>query len=225
MNYLTTGTVNKILKSDPNYPENLAAIPDAPSTLYVNGNLLPHDSRAVAIVGTRTPTVYGKQIAHEFSTELAKAGVTIVSGLARGIDMVAHKAALDTGGRTIAVMASGIDIIYPPENAALYKQVVKNGAVVTEIQNGIRPIPKFFLARNRIIAGLSLAVVVVEGKRRSGTLSTATHAANYGREVFAVPGPVNSPQSEAPLYLIEQRASVARSAKDILDTLDTLTFT
>lgn len=218
-NYLIIGTVNKILKTDLNYPENLKNVSDAPNTLYVEGQVTRDDSFAVAIVGTRTPTSYGKEVAKEIATNLSKAGVTIVSGLARGIDTIAHSSALEAGGRTIAVMASGLDVVYPPENIGLFKRIIKNGAIVTEIKSGIRPQPKFFLARNRIVSGLSLAVVVIEGKRRSGTLSTATHAANQGREVFAVPGPVNSPQSEAPLYLIEQGASVARSAQDILDIL------
>lgn len=179
----------------------------------------PADSYAIAIVGTRTPTKYGEEIAFEFSYELSKKGFTIVSGLARGIDTIAHTAALKAGGRTIAVVGSGLDVIYPPENADLFKRITNSGAVVSELPQGTRPIPKNFLSRNRIISGLSKAVVIIEGRRRSGTLSTATHAAYQGREVFAVPGPVTSKLSEAPLYLIEQGACVAKSAQDILDML------
>lgn len=176
-------------------------------------------SKAIAIVGTRTPTKYGLQMAYRFSYELAKNGVTIVSGLARGIDTVAHQAALDAGGCTIAVLGSGIDIIYPPENKKLAAQIAKNGRLVTPFPKGTPPLAKNFLIRNELIVKLSQAILVVEGRRRSGTLSTANYAANLGVEVFAVPGPVNSEMSEAPLYLIEQGARMARSPQDILEYL------
>lgn len=218
-NYLIFGTVREIHKDNLNYPVNLQQIADHPAKLYIEGELKKEDFKAVGIVGTRTPTQYGKQVTASFAKELVARGFTIVSGMARGIDAVAHETALQAGGRTIAVLANGLDVIYPPEHAGLFKRIVKNGAVVSEIPAGIRPKPKYFLARNRIVSGLSLAVVVVEGRRRSGTLSTATHAANQGREVFAVPGPINSKQSEAPHYLIEQGAAIAKSAQDILDIL------
>ncbi len=178
--------------------------------------------KKVAIVGTRTPTKYGVTVAYQFSFELAKKGVTIVSGLARGIDTIAHKAALDAGGRTIAVLGSGIDIIYPPENKELAKKIEQNGKVISPFPKGAMPLPKNFLIRNELIARLSQAVLVVEGKIKSGTLSTANHAANLGIEVFAIPGPVNSPMSQAPLYLIENGARIAKSPKDILDYLESL---
>lgn len=205
------------------YPENLSKISGFPEKLYIQGKILPEDEKAVAIVGSRITSIYGREVAYKFSYELAKKGVTIVSGLARGIDTIAHTAALDANGRTIAVLASGIDIIYPPENANLAKKIIKSGALVTEFPAGIKPLPKNFLARNRIISGLSLAVLVIEGKSRSGTLSTATHAANQGREVFAVPGPINSPLSALPNYLIENGAQIAKRPEDILEYIKSLT--
>lgn len=205
------------------YPKNLSKISGFPEELYIQGKILPEDEKAVAIVGSRITSKYGREVAYKFSYELAKKGVTIVSGLARGIDTIAHTAALDANGRTIAVLASGIDIIYPPENANLAKKIIKSGALVTEFPAGIKPLPKNFLARNRIISGLSLAVLVIEGKSRSGTLSTATHAANQGREVFAVPGPINSPLSALPNYLIENGAQIAKKPEDILEYINNLT--
>lgn len=187
--------------------------------IYVSGKILKRDALAVAIVGTRTPTKYGRETAYKFAYALAKHKITIVSGLARGIDSVAHKAALDAGGRTIAVLGSGLDIIYPPENRDLAVKIAENGAVVTQFPNGTPPLGKNFLARNQLIAKLSRAILVVEGKTRSGTISTANHAANLGVEVFAIPGPINSHMSEAPLYLIEQGARIAHKPEDILEYL------
>ena len=203
-----------------NYPKNLRNILDPPPLLYISGKIIKRDSFAVAIVGSRMATKYGLETARDFSYGLAKAGVTIISGLARGIDTEAHKAALNAEGRTIAVLGSGLNIIYPPENKTLAEKIIKHGALVSEFPEDSLPLPKNFLQRNRIIAGLSLAVIVVEGRRRSGTLSTARYAAEMGREVFAVPGPVNSRLSEAPLYLIEQGARVAKSPEDVLEYLN-----
>lgn len=210
---------------DKNYPANLRDISDPPPAIYVKGKLIKKDILAVAIVGSRVATKYGLETARRFSTELAKKGITIVSGLARGIDTEVHRAALAVGGRTIAVLGSGLDIVYPPENEELAKQIMKSGALVSEFPEGVKPLPQNFLQRNRIIAGISLAVVIVEGRKRSGTLSTARHAVDMNREVFAVPGPVNSPLSEAPLYLIEQGAQVAKGPEDILAYLIQLKFT
>lgn len=164
-------------------------------------------------------TNYGKRTAARFARELAKNKITIISGLARGIDTVAHKAALSAGGRTIAVLGCGLDIIYPPENKAFAERIKNNGALISEFPLGTKPLGKNFLTRNRIISGLSLAVLVVEGAKRSGTLSTASWAANQGREVFAIPGPIDSPLSAAPLYLIENGAQIAQNPKDILDLI------
>lgn len=188
--------------------------------LTILGSVLPVDSRAVAIVGTRTPTSYGKEVAHHFAYALAQSGITIISGLARGIDSIAHKGALDAGGRTIAVLGSGIDVIYPPENKDLAEEIQQHGAIVSPFPNGAKPLPKHFLQRNALIVQLSLAVLVIEGKRFSGTLSTANHAANMNREVFAVPGPVNSAQSQLPNYLIESGANMANSPVDILEYIN-----
>jgi DNA processing protein len=204
------------------YPGNLRASLTPPEAVYINGKIKKKDSRAVAIVGTRLASKYGMETAKRFSEELAKNDVTIVSGLARGIDTVAHEAALAVGGRTIAVLGSGLDFIYPPENKSLSKKIARSGALITEFPPSTAPLPQNFLRRNRIIAGLSLAIIVIEGRRRSGTLSTARHAAEIGREVFAVPGQIDSPLSEAPLYLIEQGARVAKSPKDILEYLESV---
>ena len=206
---------------DKHYPENLLTLSDneRPELLYISGKIRKKDRKAVAIVGSRRMTNYGKRTTARFARELAKNNVTIVSGLARGIDTVAHKAALSAGGRTIAVLGCGLDIIYPPENKALAGRVRNSGALVSEFSLGTKPLGKNFLTRNRIISGLSLAVLVVEGARRSGTLSTASWAANQGREVFAVPGPIDSPLSAAPLFLIENGAQIAQNPKDILDLI------
>jgi len=206
---------------DRNYPENLLTLPDneRPQLLYMSGKIKKKDRNAVAIIGSRKMTDYGKIMAARFARELAKNDITIVSGLARGIDTIAHKAALSAGGRTIAVLGCGLDIIYPPENIALAKRVANNGALISEFPLGTKPLGRNFLTRNRIISGLSLAVLVVEGARRSGTLSTASWAANQGREVFAIPGSIDSPLSAAPHFLIENGARIAQKPKDILDEI------
>ncbi len=171
---------------------------------------------AVAIVGSRQMTPRGEKLAREYSTYLAKNKVTIVSGLARGIDTVAHKAALDAGGKTIAVLGSGIDIIYPPENKDLAEEIKKHGELISPFPKGTKPLGRNFLARNKVIVDLSDAVLVIEGKRRSGTISTANWAADAGKEVFAIPG------SEATDYLIENGANIAHSPEDILNYLKTM---
>lgn len=211
--------MKKVKLSGPWYPNNLKEISGAPKTLYIEGKIKPQDDLAVAIVGTRKMTAYGKRVTEEFTRALVKKKVTIISGLAYGIDTIAHQTALAAGGRTIAVLGSGVDVIYPSENKFLARKIIKNGALVSEFPPGTKPLGKHFLVRNRIISGLSKAVLVVEGKRRSGTLSTATHAANQGREVFAVPGPINSPLSDAPLFLISQGANIAKNPEDVLEYL------
>lgn len=186
------------------------------NNLYVLGELKEQDKRAVAVVGTRSPSERGKKLTSEFVKELVKNNITIVSGLARGIDTIAHETALQNGGRTVAVIGSGLDIIYPPENDSLAKAIVKSGAVVSGFPEGTKPLPKNFLARNQIIVKMSRVVLVIEGKRRSGTISTANHAGNEGVEVFAIPG------SEATDYLIENGASIANSPQDVIQYLDSL---
>lgn len=177
--------------------------------LFVKGEIKDEDRKAIAVVGSRTPTSRGVKLTKEFVKALVKEGFTIISGLARGIDTIAHKTALEQKGRTIAVLGSGIDIIYPPENKDLAKEIVKRGALVSPFLPGTKPFGKNFLARNKIIVELSMAVLVVEGKRRSGTLSTAAWAANLGKEVFAIPG------SEATDWLISEGANAALSPKDL----------
>jgi DNA processing protein len=181
--------------------------------LYVKGKILKKDSKAIAVVGSRLMTPRGESLTKKFVKEFVKEGFTIVSGLARGIDTVAHETALKTGGRTIAVMGCGLDIIYPPENKDLADLIIKHGALVSPYPNGTKPYPKNFLSRNRIIVKLSKAVLVVEGKRRSGTLSTASWAANEGIDVFAIPG------SEATDFLIGEGAISASKASDVLDMM------
>ncbi|OGM26142.1 DNA protecting protein DprA [Candidatus Woesebacteria bacterium RIFCSPHIGHO2_02_FULL_38_9] len=214
-----TDIIESLIRKGKGYPDNLKQLSDCPERLFIKGEIKKSDNLAIAIVGTRLMTGYGKRVAWRFSYELAKVGITIVSGLARGIDTVAHEAAIAAGGRTIAVLGNGLNIVYPPENKNLFNRIIKSGAVISEFPPGTKPFGKNFLARNRIIAGLSKAVLVVEGRKKSGTLSTATYAANYGREVFAIPGPIDSPFSEAPLWLIENGARIATKPEDILDSL------
>lgn len=182
--------------------------------LFILGELKEQDKRAVAVVGSREMTARGKKLTEEFVKELVENNITIVSGLARGIDTVAHESALKYGGRTIAVIGSGIDIIYPPENKKLAEEISKSGAIVSGFPNGTLPEGKNFLARNQLIVKLSQAVLVIEGKKRSGTISTANHAANEDTEVFAIAG------SEACDYLIENGATAVQSAMEIVDYLD-----
>lgn len=202
-------------EQDRAYPKNLLGLDGSPQKLFVKGKLLKRDALAVAIVGTRVPSQEGLIKARHFATILAKVGLTIVSGLARGIDTVAHKSALEAGGRTIAVLASGIDIIYPPENGALAKKIANQGALLTEFAEGVSPSKQNFLVRNRIISGLSLATLVIEGARQSGTISTAAHAARQGREVFAIPG------SGAADYLLENGATKVENPYELLAFLRT----
>jgi DNA processing protein len=199
------------------YPASLKALEKPPQKLWLIGQI--PQTPAIAIVGTRKMTSYGALNAYRFSFELAGLGLTIVSGLARGIDTVAHKAALAAHGKTIAVLGSGIDLIYPPENRFLAQRISLNGALISQFPPGSLPLGKNFLARNGIISALSLAVLVIEGAQRSGTLSTATYAANQGKDVFALPGPVNSLQSEAPNFLIQNGATAVLDPKDIIDHL------
>lgn len=181
--------------------------------LYFLGSLKKSDAKAIAVVGTRQMSERGEKLTRRFVKALVRAGFSIVSGLARGVDTVAHKACLEAGGRTIAVLGSGLDIIYPAENKKLAEEIVKHGVLVSPFSFGTRPDAKNFLARNKIIAKLSRAVLVIEGARRSGTLSTASHAANEGIDVFAIPG------SEATDWLIEQGACIAKTPQDILERI------
>lgn len=205
---------------DPDYPSLLRELPDAPPVLYVKGTLLDADRWAVAFVGTRRATGYGRSVTQELVTSLVQAGITIVSGLALGIDAEAHKAALDAGGRTIGVLGCGIDVIYPPEHRHLAADVVQHGALITEFPPGTPPDGKNFPVRNRVISGLSLGVVVVEAPGSSGALLTADIAADQGRDVFAVPGNITARNSLGTNRLIQTGAKLVITAGDILDELN-----
>ncbi|HOM15832.1 MAG TPA: DNA-processing protein DprA [Thermoguttaceae bacterium] len=214
--------VKLVLQTDPAYPELLKQIADPPGVLFVRGEVLPRDQIAVAIVGTRHPSLYGLRQAERLAASLARAGVTIISGLARGIDAAAHRGALGAGGRTLAVLANGVLDIYPPEHQQLAEQIVAQGALVSEAPPGAEPLPGTFPQRNRLISGLSLGVVVVEAPLRSGALITARHAAEQGREVFAVPGRVDERTSHGCHRLIRDGAKLVESADDILEELGPL---
>lgn len=208
---------------DRNYPENLKQIIDAPFVIYTRGNLelLKKADKNVAIVGTRMMTIYGKNVTEKIVGELTGENIVIVSGMAMGIDTIAHKTALKKGGHTIAVLGSGIDQIYPPANYDLYWQIIKDGSlVVSEYPPGFKPSKTTFPLRNRIISGIAKGIVVIEGRKTSGAVITAKYAVEQGREVFAVPGPVNSPMSAAGNYLIKQGANLATSGNDILEGLN-----
>lgn len=210
------------LRGQDGYPPGLARIPDPPLLLYTKGTLEPRDQLAVAIVGSRRCTAYGRRQAERIARALATAGMTIVSGLARGIDACAHRGALEAGGRTIAVTATGLSIVYPPEHAELAEQIAARGAIVTESPLGQQPVPGLFPQRNRIISGMSLGVILVEASRNSGALHTARHAMEQGREVFAVPGPIDSLESEGCLDLIRDGATLVRNVDDVLEGLGPL---
>lgn len=203
-----------------NYPESLKKIDNPPFVLYKRGEIEPRDAIAIAVVGTRRMTGYGGQVTESLVAELVAAGVTVISGLARGIDSVAHQTALASGGRTVGVLACGLDMVYPPENQGLVRAIVADrGAVVSEYPLGMQAVPGNFPARNRIIAGLALGTVVVEGDQRSGALITARHAAEQGREVFAVPGQITSRNSAGPAALIKMGAKLVWQVEDILEEL------
>ena len=192
---------------------------DTPAWLFARGALTEADAHCIAIVGTRNVTEYGRGLAHRFGVEFARAGWTVVSGLARGIDTAAHRGALDGGGRTIAVTACGLDMVYPPENRDLMLEIERQGAVLSEWAPGTPPVSWHFPARNRLVSGLSCAVVVVEAQPKSGALISASFAVDHGREVFAVPGNVHKPQSHGPHQLIREGAYLAQNADDVLQYL------
>lgn len=205
---------------DETYPQRLKEIDQPPPVLYIRGQYLPDDLFAVAIVGTRRVTPYGRQITEEISRFLAANGMTVISGLARGVDAIAHQASLKAGGRTIAVLGSGVDKIYPPEHRTLAEQIMERGALVSDYAPGTPPDASNFPPRNRIISGLSLAVVVVEAGETSGALITAEFAAEQGREVFAVPGSILAPQSKGTNKLIQNGALPLLSVTDLMQALD-----
>ena len=216
---MSSKVIRKIQIGDAEYPSNLKTIHSPPRALYVNGSLKEEDSDAVTIVGSRRATPYGLETAERLAFDIASRGVTVVSGMARGIDSAAHKGALRARGRTIAVMGSGHGHIYPPENKDLYARIADSGAVVSEFENDVAPLPKNFPIRNRIISGLSLGLVVVEAARNSGALITADFALEQGRDVFAVPGKVSSETSGGTNELIKDGAKLIQTADDALEEL------
>ncbi|MCU0487640.1 MAG: DNA-processing protein DprA [Anaerolineales bacterium] len=205
---------------DEAYPARLAEIPQPPPVIYARGSLLSEDAWAVAVVGTRRVTSYGRQVAEEIATSLARSGITVVSGLARGVDAVAHLAALQAGGRSLAVLGCGVDRIYPPENRRLAEQLIEHGALISDYAPGTAPDSANFPPRNRIISGLVKAVIVVEAGKTSGALITAAFAAEQGREVFAVPGSIYAPQSVGTNLLLQQGARPYLNCQDVLAVLN-----
>lgn len=204
-----------------NYPKNLKSIFSPPIILYYKGTLNESDINSIAVVGTRMPTQYGKNLSEKFSDEIASQGLTVVSGLARGIDSYAHRGALKNNGRTIAIIGSGLDVIYPSENNKLFEEISKNGAVISEYILGTKPDAQNFPKRNRIISGLSLGTLVIETKTSGGALQTAAYALEQNREVFAIPGNIGSKQSEGTNLLIQKgEAKLVRKLDDILVELN-----
>lgn len=211
--------VEIIAYTDSRYPARLRTIPDPPPFLYAFGDMGRVDDRAVAVVGSRSASHYGIRITRELCQGLAALGFTVVSGMARGIDGEAHKAALGAGGRTVAVLGSGVDIAYPPEHEGLYKKIGENGAVISELPMGTPPFSFNFPSRNRLISGLSLGVVVVEATEKSGSLITAGLALEQGREVFAVPGEAGASRSQGTHRLIRQGAKLVERVGDVIEEI------
>lgn len=211
--------VNIVSILDDDYPENLKNIPDPPPVLYVKGRILPQDDLSIAIVGSRRASYYGLSTAEDFAQKLGGFGITIVSGMARGIDSAAHRGALKVKSRTIAVLGSGLANIYPPENKNLFEEISESGAAISEFPMKTKPLAYNFPRRNRIISGLSLGVVVVEASRNSGALITVDNALEQSREVFAVPGKVDSANSFGTNSLIKQGAKLVSSLEDIVEEL------
>ncbi|RKD34423.1 DNA-processing protein DprA [Thermohalobacter berrensis] len=208
--------------NDINYPDRLKEIYNPPKVLYVKGSLKVNDKLAIAIVGSRKATPYGKWASEKFAKELAKMDVTIISGMAVGIDTKAHEGALKANGRTIAVLGSGVDVIYPKSNKVLYDKIQENGAIISEYFPGTKPFPGNFPKRNRIISGLAIGIVIIEASEKSGSLITANHALEQGKEVFALPGNINSIYSRGTNLLIKDGAKVLTEVEDIFDEIKQL---
>ncbi|MDK2798592.1 MAG: processing protein [Clostridiales bacterium] len=211
--------IEAITFKDPRYPQELKNIYDPPYVLYVKGNLPPCDAICISIVGSRKASLYGQNVAEKLSYQLAEKGITVVSGMARGIDTSAHKGALKAGKKTIAVLGCGVDIVYPKENTKLMEYIINNGAVISEFPPGTYPKPGNFPARNRIISGLAYGTVVVEAGERSGSLITADFALEQGRDVFAVPGNIDNYNSIGTNNLIKQGAKMVTCVEDVLEEL------
>ena len=220
LTYLAENHIQVLHIWDKSYPESLKRIFDPPSVLFVKGEIRKDDQMAIAVVGTRYPTIYGTSLTAKITADLAKSGITIISGLARGVDTVAHRTALENGARTIAVLGSGHDIIYPGENKKLSEQIAEHGAVISEFPPGTFPDPGNFPRRNRIVSGLSVGVLVTEAGPKSGAIITAFEALEQNREVFAVPGPVNSKNSIGTNRLIKEGAKLVQDVSDIINELE-----
>jgi len=205
---------------DEGYPENLKNIYDPPIVLYVKGEIKPEDKRAVALVGSRRASLYGLNICRDLAGALSARGITVISGLARGIDSAAHKGTLDAGGRTVAVLGSGLNNLYPPENRAIAGRIADSGALISEFPMGMAPLKRNFPIRNRVISGLSLGVVVVEAAKKSGALITAYSALEEGREVFAVPGKAGTVTAMGTHGLIKKGAKLVDGIDDIIEELN-----
>jgi len=205
---------------DEAYPSRLKEIYDLPPVLYVRGSLAPEDDWSLAVVGTRRPTYYGREVTEQIVGDLARNRITIISGLAKGIDATAHRAALDSGGRTIAICGCGLDVVYPSDHVKLAREIMERGALVSELPLGTRPKAENFPRRNRIMSGMSLGVLVVEAGEASGALITVRWALEQNREVFAVPGSVLSSASQGTNRLIQEGAKLVREANDILEELN-----
>lgn len=203
--------------ADAEYPAPLREIPTPPLALYVRGTLSESDANSIAVVGTRTPSHYGVSQADRIAFQLARSGLTVVSGCARGIDTAAHRGALKAGGRTVAFIGAALDCFYPPENRALADEIAASGAVVSEFRFGVGPAPSTFPNRNRLIAGLALGTLVIEAGERSGSLQTARHALDQGRTVMALPGRVDVDTARGPNSLIREGAVLVRDARDVLE--------
>ena len=214
--------VTIVTEEHSSYPRMLREIHDPPGVLFMLGDLREEDAIAVAIVGTRHATQYGEQQAERLAGGLARAGIMVISGLARGIDAAAHRGAIAAGGRTIAVLGSGVLNVYPPEHAELSQQVIRHGALISEAPPHMQPLSGMFPQRNRVITGMSLGVIVVEAAERSGALVSAKHAMEQGREVFAVPGRVDSRTSRGCHHLIRDGAKLVESVDDVLEELGPL---
>jgi len=214
----TPGAITRLTEGDADYPVLLREV-EPPPALDVHGALVEDDALAIAIVGSRRATPYGVEVAEGLAAELAARGVTIVSGFARGIDTAAHRGALGAGGRTLAVLGCGVDVVYPPENAPLVAQIAARGALVSQFPPGTPPVPYNFPARNRTLAGLALGVVVVEAAERSGALITAGYAGDLGREVFAVPGRITSASSRGANGLLQDGAKLVQHWMDVVSEL------
>lgn len=217
LEFIQKNDIKVLTLEDDNYPAALKNIYAPPPVIYIKGNLLKSDEKAISIVGTRKASHYGKEIARKLAYELAALGITIVSGMATGIDAAAHNGALEAGGRTLAVFGCGVDVIYPSINKQLAEKIETSGALVSEFPMGADPDKGSFPRRNRVIAGLSMGTIVIEGHYTSGAMITAKYALDQGREVFAVPGNVELDQSKGPHWLIKNGAKLVESVDDVLE--------